>query len=78
MKDLVQTNVFAWIWIVFAHFIIGCVTCAIRYPVIGKLYYTFNEHLMHNLLDPKGLVSSKALQSTIAATSTKVTRVVSK
>ena len=36
MEDFAQTNMFAWICIVFAHLIIGC---AIRYPIIGKLHY---------------------------------------
>ena len=36
MEQFAQTNVFAWIWTVFAHLIIGC---AIRYPKIGNLRY---------------------------------------
>ena len=37
MEHFAQTNVFGWIWTVFAHLIIGC---AIRYPKIGNLRYS--------------------------------------
>ena len=40
MEDFAQTNMFAWICIVFAHLIIGC---AIRYSIIAK--YTTCIHV---------------------------------
>ena len=40
MEHFAQMNVFAWIRIIFAHLIIGCV---IRYPKTGNLHYTVSK-----------------------------------